>query len=45
MLGQEDIIVTPDPDNNSLVTVKERQFLGREYRYCLEHRFRKKTPR
>ena len=36
MLRQEDIIVTPDPDNNSLVTVKERQFLGREYRYCLE---------
>ena len=36
MLRQEDLIVTPDPDNNSLVTVKERQFLGREYRYCLE---------
>ena len=36
MLRQEDLIVTPDPENNSLVTVKERQFLGREYRYCLE---------
>jgi len=36
MLRQEDIIVTPDPNNDSQVTVKERQFLGREYRYCLE---------
>ena len=34
MLRQEDIIMTPD--NNSSVVVKERQFLGREYRYCLE---------
>ena len=36
MLRQEDLLVTPDPDSNSLVTVKERQFLGREYCYCLE---------
>ena len=36
MLRQEDIMVTPDPNNDSQVTVKERQFLGREYRYCLE---------
>lgn len=36
MLRQEDIIITPDPHNISHVTVKERQFLGREYRYCLE---------
>ena len=36
MLRQEDIMVTPDPYNDSQVTVKERQFLGREYRYCLE---------
>ncbi len=34
MLRQEDIILTPD--NNSSVVVKERQFLGREYHYCLE---------
>lgn len=34
MLRQEDIILTPDC--NSPVVVKERQFLGREYRYCLE---------
>ena len=34
MLRQEDIILTPD--YNSSVVVKERQFLGREYRYCLE---------
>jgi iron(III) transport system ATP-binding protein len=34
MLRQEDIILTPD--DNSSVVVKERQFLGREYRYCLE---------
>jgi iron(III) transport system ATP-binding protein len=34
MLRQEDIILTPD--SNSPVVVRERQFLGREYRYCLE---------
>ncbi|MDJ0649332.1 MAG: ABC transporter ATP-binding protein [Xenococcaceae cyanobacterium MO_188.B19] len=34
MLRQEDIILTPD--SNSSVVVKERQFLGREYHYCLE---------
>ena len=34
MLRQEDIIITPD--SNSPVVVKERQFLGREYHYCLE---------
>ena len=34
MLRQEDIIITPD--SNASVVVKERQFLGREYRYCLE---------
>ncbi|HHP7229259.1 MAG TPA: ABC transporter ATP-binding protein [Xenococcaceae cyanobacterium] len=34
MLRQEDIILIPD--HNSSVVVKERQFLGREYRYCLE---------
>jgi iron(III) transport system ATP-binding protein len=34
MLRQEDILLTPD--NNSPVIVRERQFLGREYRYCLE---------
>lgn len=34
MLRQEDILLTPD--ENSAVVVKERQFLGREYRYCLE---------
>lgn len=34
MLRQEDIILTPD--RNSSVVVKERQFLGREYCYCLE---------
>lgn len=34
MVRQEDILLTPD--ENSAVIVKERQFLGREYRYCLE---------
>jgi iron(III) transport system ATP-binding protein len=34
MLPQEDIILTPD--ENADVVVKDRQFLGREYRYCLE---------
>lgn len=34
MLRQEDILLTPD--ENAAVVVKERQFLGREYRYCLE---------
>ena len=34
MLRQEDILLIPD--ENSSVVVKERQFLGREYRYCLE---------
>lgn len=34
MLRQEDILLTPD--GNSPVIVRERQFLGREYRYCLE---------
>jgi iron(III) transport system ATP-binding protein len=34
MLRQEDLILTPDC--NSPVVVRERQFLGREYRYCLE---------
>ena len=34
MVRQEDILLTPD--ENSAVVVKERQFLGREYRYCLE---------
>ena len=34
MLRQEDILLIPD--ENSAVVVKERQFLGREYRYCLE---------
>lgn len=34
MLRQEDILITPDC--NSPVVVRERQFLGREYHYCLE---------
>lgn len=34
MLPQEDLILTPD--DNATVVVKDRQFLGREYRYCLE---------
>ena len=34
MLRQEDIVLTPDL--NSSVIVRDRQFLGREYRYCLE---------
>ena len=34
MVRPEDILLTPDDD--SPVVVKERQFLGREYRYCLE---------
>jgi iron(III) transport system ATP-binding protein len=34
MLRQEDLILRPD--EAAKVVVKERQFLGREYRYCLE---------
>jgi iron(III) transport system ATP-binding protein len=34
MLRQEDLILRPDEE--AKVIVKERQFLGREYRYCLE---------
>jgi iron(III) transport system ATP-binding protein len=34
MLRQEDLILRPD--EAAPVVVKERQFLGREYRYCLE---------
>jgi iron(III) transport system ATP-binding protein len=34
MLRQEDL--TLNPDDRATVVVKERQFLGREYRYCLE---------
>ena len=34
MLRQEDIILKPD--DQATVVVQARQFLGREYRYCLE---------
>ena len=34
MLRQEDIILTADRTSNSVIT--ERQFLGREYHYCVE---------
>ncbi|WP_052055641.1 ABC transporter ATP-binding protein [Myxosarcina sp. GI1] len=34
MLRQEEILLTPDETSNTTVT--ERQFLGREYHYCLE---------
>lgn len=34
MVRQEDIILTPD--RTSKIVVRERQFLGREYHYCLE---------
>ncbi|MGF1481208.1 MAG: ABC transporter ATP-binding protein [Cyanophyceae cyanobacterium] len=34
MLRQEDIVLIPD--DSSPVRIVERQFLGREYRYCLE---------
>jgi iron(III) transport system ATP-binding protein len=34
MLRQEDLILRPD--EAAQVVVKQRQFLGREYRYCLE---------
>jgi iron(III) transport system ATP-binding protein len=34
MLRQEDIIIKPDEEATTVV--RERQFLGREYRYCLE---------
>ncbi len=34
MLRQEDITLLPDP--NSPMVVSERQFLGREYHYCVE---------
>ncbi|MGL5879268.1 MAG: ABC transporter ATP-binding protein [Xenococcaceae cyanobacterium] len=34
MLPQEDISI--EPDERSTTIVRDRQFLGREYRYCLE---------
>ncbi len=34
MLRQEDIILTPD--RTSSIVVRDRQFLGREYHYCVE---------
>ena len=34
MLRQEDIMLVPD--ETSQIVIRERQFLGREYRYCLE---------
>lgn len=34
MLRQEDIILKPD--DTATVVIQDRQFLGREYRYCLE---------
>jgi iron(III) transport system ATP-binding protein len=34
MVRQEDIVLTPD--TASQIVVRERQFLGREYHYCLE---------
>ncbi|MBF2055807.1 MAG: ABC transporter ATP-binding protein [Cyanobacterium sp. T60_A2020_053] len=34
MFRQEDILLYPD--DNSSTTIQEREFLGREYRYCLE---------
>lgn len=34
MIRQEDLSLTPDP--NGKLTVRDRQFLGREYRYCLQ---------
>jgi iron(III) transport system ATP-binding protein len=34
MVRQEDMIL--NPDTTATVTIQDRQFLGREYRYCLE---------
>ncbi len=34
MLRQEDIILVPDV--SSAIVIRERQFLGREYHYCVE---------
>ncbi|MBE9119030.1 ABC transporter ATP-binding protein [Lusitaniella coriacea LEGE 07157] len=34
MIRQEDLILRPDEGGNA--TVRDRQFLGREHRYCLE---------
>ncbi|MGV2827230.1 ABC transporter ATP-binding protein [Myxosarcina sp. GI1(2024)] len=34
MVRQEDLVLTPDETAN--IVVRERQFLGREYYYCLE---------
>ena len=34
MVREEDIIL--NPDENATVIVRDRQFLGREYRYCLQ---------
>lgn len=33
MIREEDLIVRPDDEGN--VTIRDRQFLGREHRYCL----------
>lgn len=34
MVREEDIII--QPDDNAAIVVRDRQFLGREYRYCLQ---------
>ena len=34
MIRQEDLILKPDA--NAAVVIRDRQFLGREYRYCLQ---------
>ena len=34
MIREEDLSLTPDPDGD--VVICDRQFLGREYRYCLK---------
>ncbi|NEQ87126.1 MAG: TOBE domain-containing protein, partial [Moorea sp. SIO2I5] len=34
MLREENVLL--NPDDNSLVVIQDRHFLGREYRYCLQ---------
>lgn len=36
MIRQEDLILQPDPTASTII--RDRQFLGREYRYCLKTR-------
>ncbi|AHB88150.1 ABC-type FeII uptake system ATPase component FutC [Thermosynechococcus sp. NK55a] len=36
MIREEDLQLQPDPEASSCFVIRDRQFLGREYRYCIQ---------